>query len=193
MQLQMGTQGIGGDLRYAFDNRISVRGGASFIPIKANNLFAFSGFEGTTSASVKFSNVHLLADFVPFENARGFRLVGGAGYLYQANGGISLFPSGNYKVGNYNIAGEDLGQLNMNVSWKGIAPYLGIGLFKSVPSSLFNVNLDMGTYYLSQPQSQIVGTNLLSDNYKLEPQLNSNIKGYRWLPVLQLNFAFKIQ
>ncbi|WP_233268746.1 hypothetical protein [Mucilaginibacter lacusdianchii] len=193
LQLQVGTQGVGGDLRYGSDKRFSARAGVSFIPVKVNNVFSFSGFDGSTNASVKFSNVHLLADFVPFKQARGFRLVGGAAYLYHAQGGMEFLPTGDYKFGNYTVTADDLGKLNMDISWKGVAPYLGIGLFKSFPNRLFNINLDLGTYYLSQPSSHIVGTNLLSDNNQLEPQLNSNIKSYRWLPVLQVNFNFKLQ
>ncbi|MDT3403619.1 hypothetical protein [Mucilaginibacter terrae] len=192
-QLQAGTQGVGGDLRYGLNQQISVRGGASFIPVKANNVFSFSGFESTNNVSVKFSNVHLWADFVPFKKAQGFRLVAGAGYLFQANGDIHVLPTGTYTVGNYKLTPADLGTLKIDMSWKGVAPYAGFGLFKSFPNHRFNVNLDLGTYYLSQPKSNIVGTEMLADNYKLEPQLNANMKSYRWLPVAQLNFNFRIR
>jgi len=193
LQLLAGTQGVGGDLRYGLTPQLSVRGGASFIPVKANNVFSFSGLQSTNSVSVKFSNVHLLADFVPFKKAQGFRLVAGAGYLYQANGNVNVNPTGTYNVGNYKLTPADLGTLKIDMSWKGVAPYLGFGLFKSFPNRLFNVNLDLGTYYLSKPKSDITGTEMLADNYKLEPQLNANMKGYRWLPVMQLNFNFRIR
>ncbi|WP_345953039.1 hypothetical protein [Mucilaginibacter sp. PAMB04168] len=193
LQVVAGTQGVGADVRHGVTKNLSVRAGAAFIPVKANNVFSFSGFQSTNNVSVKFSNIHLLADFVPFKNARGFRLVGGAGYLYKATGGIEVLPTGNYKVGNYNLSSADLGTLNIDMSWRGIAPYAGIGLFKSFPQRLFNINLDLGTYYLSKPQSKITGTEMLADNYKLEPQFDSNFKSYRWLPVVQLNFNFKIR
>jgi hypothetical protein len=193
VQVTAGTQGVGADLRYGITPRLSARAGAAFIPVKANNVFSFSGFESNNNVSVKFSNIHLLADFVPFKNAQGFRLVGGAGYLYHANGGIEVLPTGNYKVANYNISPADLGSMNVNVSWKGVAPYAGIGLFKSFPNHRFNVNLDLGSYYLSRPKTTVTGTEMLADNYKLEPQFNENLKSYRWLPVMQLNFNFRLR
>lgn len=192
-QLLAGTQGIGGDLRYGLTPQLSVRGGASFIPVEANNVFSFSGLQSTNSVSVKFSNVHLMADFVPFKHAQGLRLVAGAGYLYQANGNVNVTPTGTYTVGNYKLTPADLGTLKIDMSWKGVAPYFGFGFFKSFPNRVFNVNLDLGTYYLSQPKSDITGTQMLAENYKLEPQLNKNIKSYRWLPVVQLNFNFRIR
>lgn len=193
IQLAAGTQGVGADVRYGVAPNLSLRAGAAFIPVQANNVFSFSGFKSTNNASVRFSNIHLLADYVPFKKLQGLRLVGGAGYLYKATGGIEVLPTGNYSIGNYNLTAADLGTLNVDVSWKGIAPYLGIGLFKSFPNRLFNINLDLGTYYLSKPKSNVAGTNLLSDNYRLAPQFDNNLKSYRWLPVMQLNFNFKIQ
>jgi hypothetical protein len=58
---------------------------------------------------------------------------------------------------------------------------------------LFNFNMDIGTYYLNQPSTHIIGTGLLTDNNTLEPQFNQNLKNYRWLPVLQLNFNFRLK
>lgn len=193
LQIEAGTQGLGADLRYGLLSRLSVRGGMSFIPVKQNNVLTLPGFQSTNSASVNFYNAHLLADFVPFKKMRGFRLVGGAAYLYKAEGGVNVIPTGSYTYGNTTVTGTDIGSLNLAVSWKGVAPYAGFGLFKSFPNHLFNFNLDLGTYYLNQPQTHIVGTGLLSDNNQLEPQFNQNLKGYRWLPVLQLNFNFKLK
>lgn len=193
LQMEAGTQGVGADLRYGLAKRLSLRAGMSFIPVKEDNVITLPGFESTNSASINFYNAHLLADFVPFKKMRGFRLVGGAAYLYKANGGLSVIPTGSYTYGNTTVTGTDIGNLNLNVSWKGVAPYLGIGLFKSFPSHVFNFNLDLGTYYLSQPQTHIIGTGLLTDNNSLEPQFNDNLRNYRWLPVLQLNFNFKIK
>ncbi|WP_448702797.1 hypothetical protein ACFGVR_10625 [Mucilaginibacter sp. AW1-3] len=193
MQLEAGTQGVGADLRYGAFKQLSFRLGASFIPVTANNALSLPGFQSTNSINVDFYNVHFLADIVPFKGARGLRVVAGGAYLYKANGGLNVIPTGSYNYNNVTVTGTDIGNLNMNVSWKGIAPYLGLGLFRSFPSHVFNFNLDLGTYYLAQPQTHIIGTGLLSENYQLEPQFNENLKGYRWLPVLQLNFNFRLK
>jgi len=191
-QVEAGTQGMGADIRYGLTDRFSLRIGANYIPVNYNSNFSISGFQTDYTASANFLNFHLLGDVVPFEGARGLRLVFGGAYLYKANTGVVLSPTGNYSIGNYNVSGNDIGILNMDVSWKGVAPYLGLGLFKSSPNRVFNFNLDLGTYYLTAPSTHIVGTNLLVDNNQLEPQFDNNLKNYRWLPVLQLNFNFKL-
>ncbi|MEO6524577.1 MAG: hypothetical protein ABIN91_23030 [Mucilaginibacter sp.] len=193
LQLQAGTQGVGADLRYGLFKRLSLRAGASFIPVSKDNLITLPGFKSDNTASINFYNAHLLADFVPFKGMRGFRLVGGAAYLYKASGALAVTPVGNYTYGNSTYTPADIGTLNMDVSWKGIAPYAGIGLFKSFPNHFFNFNLDLGTYYLTQPSTHVVGTGVLSPNNQLEPQFNDNLKEYRWLPVIQLNFNFRLK
>ena len=193
VQVQAGTQGIGADLRYALLPALSMRLGASFIPVTVKDAFTFSGFESRNDVDVKFSNVHILADYVPFSSIKGLRLVGGAGYLFEANGGVNDIPTGTYKFGEIALTPAQVGKVNIDVSWKGIAPYLGVGLFKSFPSRLFNINIDLGSYYLTEPKSTIVGTGMLSGNDSQENLINSNMSSYRWLPVAQLNFNFKLK
>ncbi len=192
-QVLVGSQGFGLEGRYGITESLSGRLGGNFLPATANNVFKIGGFNSTTTLSAKFYNVHLLADYTPSANYQWFRIVGGAAYLYKAQGNVGVLPVGNYHVANYSISSAELGTLKIDVSWKGVAPYLGLGFFNCFPSNIFNMNLDFGTYYLNQPKSTIVGTKLLSDNYKLEPQIDSNLKSYRWLPVLQVNFNFRIQ
>ena len=68
-----------------------------------------------------------------------------------------------------------------------------VALFKSFPNRLFNMNIDVGTYYLASPGTSFTGTKLLSDNNSQASQFHQNMEGYRWLPVLQLNFNFRIK
>jgi len=192
-QITAGSQGFGVDFKYGITNNLSARLGGSFLPVKANNVFNFSSFESNINAKANFNNVHLYADFTPFESVSWLRLVGGAGYLFKASGNMDVIPTGSYKVANYTISKEELGLMNVDMSWKGVAPYVGLGFLNAFPKSRFNVNLDLGTYYVGAPKSTVVGTQLLAENYRLEPQLDENMKDYKWLPVMQVNFNFKIR
>ncbi len=193
LQLQVGSQGVGADFRYGVLPNLSLRAGASFIPVNVNGVYDISGFDSQNDLTAKFSNIHLLADFVPFSGAQGFRLVGGVGYLFKANGGLSVTPSGTYKYGDISLTPEQVGSVNVDIDWKGVAPYLGFGLFKSFPNNRFNINLDLGTYYLTTPKTTIVGTGMLSSNDSQTELINSNVKDYRFLPVIQFNFNFKLK
>jgi hypothetical protein len=192
LEINVGTQGIGADYGYGIFSRLAVRLGADIIPLSAKNLFNVSGFNSTSKARANFQNVHLLVDIMPFKNHSGLRFVGGMAYFFKANGDINLQPSDEYSYGDIKLTPDQVGQININVDWNGVAPYMGIGLARLFPSRLFNVNLDVGTYYLSRPNATITGTGILEGNGSQTGQLNDNLKNYKWLPVLQLNFNFKL-
>jgi hypothetical protein len=191
-QVEGGTQGVGGDLRYSFSPGWAGRFGANFLPVDASDIFDIRGFQESNQLSARFSNIHLLAEFTPFK-ANWFRLVGGAGYLIKGDGNFEITPDGTtYDFGNTTLTADQLGKLNVDVSWKGVAPYLGVGFFNAIPLHAFSINFDIGSYYLSSPNAAFAGTKLLADNNSQQAQVNENLKNYRFFPVLQLNFNFKI-
>ena len=98
-----------------------------------------------------------------------------------------------YSIGNRTLSKDQLGVIDAGVSWRGFAPYAGLSLLKPFPAHRFNVNLDLGTYYLSRPGTSFIGTNLLANNEASAQRFNENMKGYRWMPVMQINFNIKIK
>jgi hypothetical protein len=192
LQVLVGSQGVGADVKYGFLPKLSGRLGFGIIPINANRGFQFFGFPVQGQFSTSFSNVHLLADYSPF-NTNSFRLVGGASYITEGKATAVITPSGGYNIGSQSLTKDQIGVLQADVTWKGVAPYLGIALFKGFPGRLLNVNLDVGTYYLSRPGTSFTGTKLLSDNDANNIQFNKNMQGYRWMPVVQLNFNLRIR
>ena len=191
IQLNVGTQGVGLAFNYGVANRLALRTGVNAVPIKANDVFKISGINSTSNVSADFYNVNLLADYTPFEGQQWFRLVGGFAYFFKARGNARIIPSDDYKYGDLTLTEEQIGYVDLTVDWKGLAPYLGIGLLPNFPKNKFNVNLDLGTYYLNRPDADIIGTGILSGNSSQSEQLQSNIKNYRWLPILQVNFNYK--
>jgi len=192
VQVFGGSQGVGADVKYGFLPKWSGRLGFGIIPATVSRDFGFSGFQVAGQLASRFSNVHLLADYSPFEKLN-LRLVGGAAYLVRGDADGTITPSGNYSLGSQSITSQQLGVLHADVTWKGVAPYLGISVFQGFPNRLFNINLDLGTYYLSSPGTSFTGTKLLSDNDANAQQFKQNMQGYRWLPVVQLNFNFRIK
>ncbi len=192
VQVLVGSQGLGADVKYGILPKLSGRAGFGIIPVTVNGVFGFSSFSTENQMSARFSNIHLLADYSPFNSSR-FRLVGGAAYLVKGNASVLITPTGSYQFGNSTVNSSQVGVLQASVDWKGVAPYLGVSLFRAFPNKFFNTNLDIGTYYLSSPGTSLTGTKMLSDNSSQEPQFNKNMQSYRWMPVVQLNFNFRIK
>jgi|SRR6185503_2469911 len=192
VQVLVGSQGVGADVKYGILPKLSGRAGFGIIPLTVNGVFGFSSFSTADQMSARFSNIHLLADYSPFNSSR-FRLVGGAAYLVKGNATVLITPTGSYQFGKSTVNSSQVGVLQASVDWKGVAPYLGVSLFRAFPNKFFNTNVDLGTYYLSSPGTSLTGTKMLADNSSQEPQFNKNMQGYRWMPVLQLNFNFRIK
>jgi hypothetical protein len=192
VQILAGTQGIGADVKYGFLPNLSGRLGFGIIPVDASRGFGFSSFPVQGQLSTRFSNVHLLADYSPF-NSTFFRFVGGAAYLINGSTNVLISPSKGYSFGYQTVTQQQFGAIHANATWTGIAPYLGVAFFKSFPERRFNMNLDIGSYYISSPSTSFTGTKLLADNDANAKQFNENMRGYRWLPVIQLNFNFRIK
>jgi len=187
----VGTQGVGADFRYGFLPRLSARIGGGVTPVNMPNAFQVNDFKSQVDLKVNFVNAHLIADFQPFPGS-GFRLAVGAGYFVKAKTQADVTPTGSNTFGNITYDPGNLGDIKLTADWKGIAPYLGVGFLRTFPGNLFNVNIDLGTYYLTAPQTTIIGTKALSPNAENNAQFQKNLSSYRWLPVLQFNFNFRL-
>jgi len=185
-------QGFGAEYRYGLFSQLNLRLGFATLPISLNNVFTLNDVHSNNSLSAKFTNVHLLAEVTPFKTFKFLRVVVGAADILKGNGHITITPTDTYKYGDIVLTPEQVGGLDMDINWKGVSPYFGLGLVKAFPDKKFNINLDLGSYYLSAPTAAFTGTGIFSGNSSQSGQVQNNLKDYRWLPVLQLNFNFKL-
>jgi hypothetical protein len=148
----------------------------------------------TADATLKakdFTNIHLLVDYYPLNNS-GFRITPGVGYFSSSTVSTTLSPTGSYKLNDLVLTPDVIGAANGTIEWKGAAPYLGVGYefnHNSDKSLLFGV--DVGCFYLPKPVGTMTGTGLLAQNAVNTPIFNDNVKGYRYMPTIQLNVIYK--
>lgn len=196
----VGTQGVGIEGKMLLSDRFGVRLGGSLIPINNIESRQYLGSNQTTiDIAPRFSNVHLLADWRPFafnsDNplSGNFKLTGGVAYFIKSQGTATIGLTNSYMYGDIAIPKEDVGVVTAQAKWGHFAPYASFGLDNIPVARGFLIGFDMGTYYLSSPTSSIVGTGFLADNDSNQPQLQKNLKTYRFLPVFQVNFNFSIK
>jgi hypothetical protein len=188
--LNLGTAGIGVEAKLGVHPKFNLRLGTSLLPINYSGNLLFKEMEAETDVAASFGKVQLLAEYKPFGSF--FRVVGGISYFYAGKFNIKQVMGGTYTIGNTELMGSDIGEMDFTADWTGVAPYIGMGLFRDIPKKRFNINIDIGTYYLSAPKIDIVATKLLEDNASNAEQIQKNMEGYRWLPVLQINFNYKL-
>jgi hypothetical protein len=190
--LHAGTAGLGIDFKYNFLDHSTIRLGYSTIPFNYSTVIDL-GLELKTDAKADYNNLHLLYEYQPFKSKKGIRLVAGAAYFTNAMASAKLTPNSTLTAGVTTLTAEEIGDITVTVDSKGIAPYLGLAFGKVVPNKRFNVNFDLGSYYLPAPKVTAEGTKLLANNTELGTTLNENLKDYRWMPVIQLSLNYLIK
>jgi hypothetical protein len=193
--ITLGTSGIGLQGILPLDRHFSLRGGFSVIPT-----FSYTRTDkvGTTSLEQKFRtgfvNIHVLADYyLPVLQKAGFRLSGGFAWFVHAQSKVRSIPVGEYYYGEIPINDERMGDINTTVKRNGIAPYLGAGFLNLYNGKRLHLSFDLGTYYLL-PEANVTmeSTGYLTGNERNQEQLKENLKGYRWLPVVQVGLYYKL-
>ncbi|MES2652611.1 MAG: hypothetical protein V4663_12785 [Bacteroidota bacterium] len=188
LQVLAGSQGVGANFRYVLNKTVGFRLGGSYGQGGINDKLNLSGFRSTNRLSGKFNTAHALVELMP---QRFFRIVAGAAYLANAEATLQFSPKDAQSFENITLTPEEIGSLSFNMDWGKFAPYIGFGAGRGIPKKKFNVNIDLGVYYLSSPTVTAIGTNLMSNNQDNAVIIQNNIKDYRFMPVAQLNFNFK--
>ncbi|MGF1923103.1 MAG: hypothetical protein ACQUHE_02905 [Bacteroidia bacterium] len=188
LQVLTGTQGIGANFRYVLNKTVGFRVGGSYAAAGINDKINMDGFNSKNRASGKFNTAHLLVELMP---QKFFRVVAGAAYLANAEATIHFEPKDSQSFNDITLTPEEIGTLDFQMNWGTFAPYFGFGVGRGIPKKKFNVNIDLGAYYLQSPTVTAVGTKLLTNNDPNAAIIQNNMKDYRFMPVAQLNFNFR--
>jgi hypothetical protein len=189
VQLHGGTQGFGLSAHYNFLPKLAARLGGSYGAVTINEGFSFKNLSTDNKIEANFSNIHLYGEYSALS---WLRLIAGGAYLFKADGNVVMTPNESVTQDGITLEPDEIGTLTTEITYRKFAPYLGLGFGRGLPQHRFNVNLDLGFYYLSAPNVTMTGTEYLEGNEQNGPILTENMKNYRFLPVIQLNFNFKL-
>lgn len=189
----LGTNGLGLSARLGLTPHWRLSLGYNYTPITYTTTFSISSLQTSMDINTHLNNIHLYGEWRPFLST-AFRFVGGLAYFMDSKMNIDVTPTNNYYYGLIPLTPPTIGKLYANLDYSGIAPYFGFGIFKGQPApGKFAFNMDFGTYVLSSPRSTITGTKLFADPQVDTKQLDKNIAGWRWLPVIQFNLSYRIK
>lgn len=173
LQLEGGNQGIGASLRYVALPFLAIRAGGS-VGVASTSYIMSGDYRPDPDnwLHCQTNTFHILLEALP---DRVIRLTGGLGYI-------------DYKRSDVALVSEDK-RILTKWHWDQIAPWFGVGIGRGVPLGMFNMNLDLGSYYLSSPSFKRV-----DDNGETIPETEREnwMKNYRWLPMVHLNFNFRL-
>ena len=188
-----GTLGIGVEATQSLVPRINVRGGINWFN------YSFDGTESGVSYKIdlKLKSFSALVDLHPFPLV-GFRLTGGI--VFNSNGlkMVSDQISGTIDVGGTTYPTGDVGNLNGAVDFASTAPYFGIG-WGNAANSRIGLAIDLGFALQGSPQVELGATGRLATDTSFqsslrqeEQQLENDISGFKYYPVIAIGISFKI-
>lgn len=194
----LGTQGLGIELKLPMADRWQFNAGLNILPVSAYVNSGLGKYQIRSRAKMESYNVHALFDYsiAPEGEALWGKVVASMGlaFFFKADATLNSQLKDNYFYGEIEVPKEEVGMVSTEVSWKyALAPYIGLGLQQLELSERTYLGFSLGTYYMSTaPKVKMTGTALLSGNDVNEKVLARNLSSYRWWPVLQVNLNFRL-
>jgi hypothetical protein len=181
-----GTTGLGIEATWRLTDSVNLRGG--YYAFDYGTDLEEEGVE--YDGDLKLRNAAVFADWHPFGGS--FRLSAGG---VQSGNKFLGSADGDLDVGDSTYAG----QLEAEVSWSGLAPYLGIGFGNAMRGGRLSFSFDLGVMFTGSPDVRLDGSvndpaledafaeDLARERDNLEDEL-SDVKYY---PVVSLGFAYR--
>ncbi|AXJ01033.1 hypothetical protein CYPRO_1783 [Cyclonatronum proteinivorum] len=187
-KLNFGTQGIGVEGVLQVSEPINVRVGANFLG--ASYLYETDTDDDfDIDSSLSLSTFSALADWHAFKSS--FRIT--AGLIYNNNTvKASLLPKQEYTIGGDVYTPEELGNLDAEVTFNPISPYIGLGFGNTFSGSRLGFQVDLGVLYHGEPSVSMTADGLLSPSASQAPQLQENLSWATLYPVFTLSFTYRI-
>ncbi|MBB3699275.1 hypothetical protein KMW28_25855 [Flammeovirga yaeyamensis] len=187
-----GSNGLGIDVSRNLNEHFN--GSLSFNYLKIDNFSQVVTYDSQSlkgTANVDMRNIDLRIEYLPFKGS-GFKIVAGLAYMFSNSVQLISSYTEPITLGVRTLTPDDIGEIRFESEWNQLSPYLGIGLGRAVPKKRIGFGLDMGTYYLGNPNIKFYGTELFTDMSSQEQKMESNMKDYTWFPLLRLRLSVRL-
>lgn len=191
VSLKASTIGLHIEAHRSLGNSLNVHLGGSF--------FSYSYSQApdpkedySLDAKLKLNSFTALIDYMPFESS-SFRLSAGLS-INNNQPQVTAIPQITRVIGGDVYNKDNLGNMDVKLSFNKIAPYLGIGIGNAAGGeSHLGLTFDIGAYYQGKPKVDLTAEGLLSPSASPEQEaiVEDNIKWFQFYPVVSLGIAYK--
>jgi hypothetical protein len=192
--LKAGLPGYGGELAYNFHDHWNVRLGGMFLQISGIEIpYDIDGREINIGLESNGAVYDIKLEYLP-SKTKAFKLVAGLAYVNNYGGKASIKLTEGVFIGDLEVGPEDVGQIDINVIYEGVAPYIGFGFGRAVPKRRVGFGMEFGTYYVGAPVVEMDATELLSPSANAEQEANfeKGLDSFRWLPNINAKLTVKL-
>lgn len=188
------TNGWGGEVKYVFNKRFTLRGGYETLNLTQNFDYMQESIDFTATLDYQTGSVFLIGDF---SYTRNLYLSGGV-MFNSFNPEISGEAVSGMQYGDITIPPSMIGDFSMSIIPEmKVSPYgaLGVRSFFGKRKSVIWTT-EVGSFYMGAPQIEIEASGLIAptadpahgQKEKLEHQINQ----YKFYPVVKMGLAIKL-
>ncbi len=137
--------------------------------------------------------VHSSIKWHPFPRS-AFFVTGGIGYTWRPDIRLQMSALSSIELGGIQMKPGEFGTIGLDIRWSPIVGYAGFGVGRSIPKRRWGVGFEVGCYYLGPPKINMDFEGFLETTTLDEqvPLIQRNMRGYRYLPNLQLVITYAL-
>lgn len=188
----LGIPGIGLGYARKFNDRLAVRGKATFFSFNIlREGIDLNGRVVDVDATFKYNTLNLLLDYSPFNNS-SFKIVAGLAYLTQAKVDVVIKPAGSINYGDIVLTKDQIGDVKAGADWAGLTPYFAMGFGRAVPKDNVGFGIELGGYFMGKPATIFESTGMLTPTAaEEEDEFKSWMNKFSFMPSVMFHLNFK--
>ncbi|GAB4421718.1 MAG: hypothetical protein OHK0054_12410 [Sideroxydans sp.] len=162
------------------------------------NKFSFSTSQNSGGldykGDLKLSSIAVLADYRPFKGT--FHLTGGAVFNSNKFSLSATTTPGTYTFNGTNYTSPGGDSITSSIEFNKVAPYLGLGWSGHPKNTGLSLSTDIGILFQGSPKASVTtggtwgGANTAQLAADSQAQLNSDLSGFKFYPVLSLGIGY---
>lgn len=187
-----GTLGVGGDVMANVLPELNVRFGVGYFDLSFNSKVTNVDYD----FDLDLLTFPLLLDWYPFDNT--FHLSAGV-VLNRTEVDLDGRHDGTVTIGNQTYTADQIGVLSGDLSFRDVAPYVGIGWGNAFGKrGRWGIVTDVGVAFIGSPDVALSATGPLADDpafashlAREEKDLQDKVGKFKIYPVLSANLYFR--
>jgi hypothetical protein len=194
MVAHAGLLGYGADFATRVNPHLILRAGVNFFQLEGfEDVRELAGRSVLIVASNNTLSFDMMGEYYPWQKS-SFKLLFGASYIQSLTANAMIMVTDPMMFGEIELTPEQVGEMEIELAYGGMAPFLGIGFGRSIPNKRIGLGLEVGTYYIGSPSVNMNASELLepSASAEQEKSFEESFRTLSWLPAVKFRLAVRL-
>ena len=194
MVAHAGLLGYGADFATRVNPHLILRAGVNFFQLEGfEDVRELAGRSVLIVASNNTLSFDMMGEYYPWQKS-SFKLIFGGSYIQSLTANAMIMVTDPMMFGEIELTPEQVGEIDIELAYGGMAPFLGIGFGRSIPNKRIGLGLEVGSYYIGSPSVNMNASELLepSASAEQEKSLEESFRTLSWLPAVKFRLAVRL-